>query len=298
MPSPEATPSSIPEHFKEEWTKARDLIEKQDDRIHQTRTMVFGLFPTLLTAGSILGSTLKPPSPVGIGLHLTLLGLLVTGRFIEQQSYLLQAAAVSRAWVLELLTPVELTGTICDRFASGWPRRTTYIYVALGVVSLVVTLLVGHGAAPSDIAIGLGLTALYVLYVSWLGLRDIKYARRGEDWSFSTVSCRADDPVSILLVNHSDKALLLPDPAGELLQVDASGNFLAEGVVRLQLPAALLAPGRGLEGRQAYRWIWKSRPGVWILRANSKSHLARRLIHVSAASTTAAVRRPADGGQE
>jgi hypothetical protein len=154
MPPPAPAPA-LPEHFEKEWTRARDLIEKQDDRIHDTRKVVFALFPGLLTAGSFFGSKLDLPSRLWLGLHVTLLALLVTGRFIEQQSFLLQAAAASRAWVIELLTPVELSGTISDRFASGWPRRTTYIYIGLGLISLLVTVLVGQDtdgrAAPGEL---------------------------------------------------------------------------------------------------------------------------------------------------
>jgi hypothetical protein len=283
MATPAVMPSGLPDHFEKEWALARDLIEKQDERIHDTRKLVFGLFPALLTAGSILGAKLELPSPVWLGLHLTLLGLLVTGRFIEQQSFLLQAAAASRVWVLELLTPVELSGTISDRFASGWPRRTTYIYVALGLVSLLVTALAGDAPAARQLAGSAAITVPYIVYVAWLGHQDISYARSGQDWSFDTVSCTEGDPVSILLVNQCDKPMLPPRPVAELRRVfDAEGNPTVSESVPFVLPDLILETGRTFPPRRACRWVWRaSKAGVWALQVNSDSHaFARRFIHV------------------
>lgn len=288
MPTTSGAQAHRPDGFEAEWARARDLIEKQDERIHETRKLVFGLFPALLTAGTILGAKVEGHGPAGLGLHLTLLGLLLTGRFIEQQSYLLQVAAVSRAWALELLAPNELTGVIADRFASGWPRRTTYIYVALGVVSLIVTGLAGRRPEAGALALNAAATILYVAYVAIIGRREITYAREGQDWSFSTLSCAPGEPVSILLVNQGDAPLQLPLPAAELWQVfDEKGAPGSSGPVPLQLPPAILDEGQRLPPRMACRWVWVARPGVWALKVSGGQRaFARRFIHVQATPPT------------
>src|SRR5258707_6150649 len=51
-PSDPTSASSLPQ-LSDEWTTSRELIAKFDDRIHDTRKVVFGLFSALLTAGSI-----------------------------------------------------------------------------------------------------------------------------------------------------------------------------------------------------------------------------------------------------
>jgi hypothetical protein len=279
---------ALPEHFHDEWTEARSLIEKQDDRIHDTRKLVFGLFPTLLTAGSILGSKLDAPPRVWFGIQLTLLGLLLTGRYIEQQSYLLQIAAVSRTWALELLTPVELTETISDRFASGWPRRTTLIYAVLGLVSLFVTAYAANMVSTANWAMAIP-TALYVVYIVCIGIKEIKYPRNGRDWSFSATSCAEGDHVSILLVNHwKKKTLSLDEASAELLQVfDNDGRVSAQNaeVVELRPPKVILDTKSLFPPRMACRWVWPAKPGVWTLKVGGNERACtRRFLHVRAKS--------------
>jgi hypothetical protein len=131
-----------------EWNRARDLIEKQDDRIHDTRKLVFGLFTTALFGGVFLAGQ-NPAllrSDTGANLFwfsgIAFILLLFVGRFIEQQSHFLQSAAATRARVLELTTPLELTDVVSERFTKHVASRTMGIYLALG---LIVTLLVGLG---------------------------------------------------------------------------------------------------------------------------------------------------------
>ncbi len=283
MQKPGATPATLPEHFEKEWSEARQLIDKQDERIHETRKTVFGLFSSLLTASSIFAAK-DLSGHVWVGIHLSLLGLLVTGRFVEQQSLLLQAATASRAFVLELLTPVELTGILSDRFR-GWARRTTYIYMGLGFVSTFVAIVVG-GTGAREVAVVLVLTALYVAYIVWLGRRDITFARDGQDWSFSTTSCRVGEVVSILLTNLGDKPLLPADPVAELrLVFEGDGKPAFDGTaVPLSLHSALTDVGVALPPRRPFRWVWQaSKAGLWALKVHGEhGAIARRCIHVQA----------------
>ncbi len=292
MATPSSPGSALPEHFEKEWSNARGLIEKLDERIHDTRKIVFSLFSSLLTAQTLLGAKVgdKEHSGIWLGAHLTLLGLLVTGRFIEQQALLLQAATASRAWVLELLTPVELTGILSDRYASGWARNTTYIYAALGVISALVTSLASSPQHPGQLPGTIVLTGLYIVYVVRLGRQDIAFARDGQDWSFSTTSCCPHDAVSILLVNQSDKPIFPSSPVAELKRVfDERGKEVApDGCHPLFVPDLLLDAGRSLPPRRACRWVWHPpEAGIWALQIHGRTrHFARRFIQVE--------QRPAD----
>jgi hypothetical protein len=282
-PAP-ASSAALPAHFEKEWGELRQLIDKQDERIQDTRKMVFGLFSSLLTASSIFVTT-PFAGRVWVGVHLSLLGLLVTGRFIEQQALLLQAAAASRAFVLELLAPVELTGVLSDRFRSGWAQRTTYIYVALGLVSTVVATIAGKAGALEAGAI-LALSALYVAYGAWLGRLDITFARDGQDWSFSATSCRVGETVSIVLTNLCDEPLFPVDPPGEVRRIfDEAGEPVSDGPEALCLHPAWLDAGKSLPKRRPCRWLWKAKKaGLWVLRVQGENAgLTRRCIHVQPA---------------
>ncbi len=267
-----APTAGMPGHFEKEWAEARQLIDKQDERIQNTREKVFGLFSTLLTASSVFGSSVSSSGSrwLWVGAHLSLLGLLVTGRFIEQQAVLLQGAAASRAFVLELLTPVELTGTLSDRYRTGWV---------------------------------IGLTSVYVAYVLWIGLLDLKFAREGQDWSFSATSCRSGEVISILLTNLGDTALLPEDPPGELCRIaNEEGTPVHEPGQPLRLNADILDVGRSLPPRRPLRWLWKaSSTGIWALKVFGPSGgFTRRFIQVlpEAAPAVIPVSPPAAGPAE
>src|SRR5258707_15013347 len=90
-PSDPTSASSLPQ-VSDEWTTSREMIAKFDDRIHDTRKVVFGLFSALLTAGSFFGlKTGATNSAAWVAVHFALLGLLLAGRFIERQAFHLQA---------------------------------------------------------------------------------------------------------------------------------------------------------------------------------------------------------------
>jgi len=145
----------LPRWIELEWTRARDLIEKQDERIQDTRKLVFGLFTTALFGGVFLAGQNPAVLRSDAGANLFWFGgiafilLLLVGRFIEQQSHLLQSAAATRARVLELTSPMELTDVISERFARGVASRTMLIYLALGgIVTGLVVLGVLQQAPP------------------------------------------------------------------------------------------------------------------------------------------------------
>jgi hypothetical protein len=277
--------------LSEEWAKTREVIAIADGRIHETRKMVFGLFTGLLAASPVVGATRSDQLGLWLGVHVALLALLIVGRFVEQQTFLLQAAAASRAWVLELLTPVELTGTICDRFVSiptgegaidqavppgrrtYWPAMTTYIYMGLGAVSLAVTGLVAfmskslsenQGYAAGFIVA----TIVYAVLVLKIGDQDIRFARDGMDWSLSATSAHVGEPVHILLVNQEDDDLAVPQDPAKIVRLEADGREAsgADDSFQLRLPSAVPVEGR-LHQRGALRWVWKpTKPGLWGLK--------------------------------
>jgi hypothetical protein len=259
------------------------VIEKQDERILDARKIVFGLFSSLLTASSLFAAKDTTPKPLlWVGVHFSLLGLLVAGRFVEQQSLLLQAATASRAFVLELLTPVELTDTLSARFQGEWAQRTTYIYVTLGLVSTFVALFVSGATAWSMIAI-LGASIAYAALIWRIGRIDVTYARNGQDWSFSTTACAEGETVSILLTNLGDRAVCPLDPPAELVLVaDEDGSAVHDPGVPLRLVPTILDAGRALPPRRACRWLWRpARAGLWSLKVfGEEGGLARRCILV------------------
>jgi hypothetical protein len=273
--------AGLPAHFEKEWAETRQLINQQDERVHDTRKMVFGLFSSLATVSGFFSSNVPAAGRVWPAVHLALLGLLVTGRFIEQQAGLLQKAAVSRAFVLELLTPIELTDTLSARYRRGWAQRTTYIYVALGLVSTVVFGLLSGGGAPL-LAIA-AVTGLYVAYVAWIGRLDLTFAREGQDWSFSATSCQVGEVISILLTNLADAALLPTSTPAALRRIyDADGKPVHGPCENLPLHPEVLDVGRSLPNRRPFRWLWKAPvAGLWVLEvAGPTGGFARRCIHV------------------
>ena len=296
MPTPSTEAPLLPDLLEKEWGKARELIDKQDERIHDTRKTVFGLFASLLTASSVFASKDSGARLLWIGVHLSLLGLLLAGRFIEQQALLLQAATASRAFVIELVSPVELTGTLSDRHR-GWAQRTTYVYVSLGLVSTVVAVVLSGWELGPAAAI-LGLTVLYAVYVAWLGRRDVIYARDGEDWSFSSTTCQVGDAVSILLTNLGDEPLPSVEPPAELRRLfDANGLPVHEEGERLLPPDELLDAERNLPPRRPCRWIWRpKKAGVWALKLSGPDVVyARRSLYVRPAAPGAARRARSRG---
>lgn len=305
MATDSPAPASLPA-LSDEWTKSRELIAALDERIHDTRKIVFGLFTSLLAASSVLGGQARTPA-LWLGVHLALLGLLVTGRFVEQQAFLLQAAAASRAWVLELFTPVELTGTLCDRFQylptpdaphgkrSVWASRTTHIYMGLGVASAMVTGLdafTTERPLATTIAYVLAvvvITAVYLYVAHRIGKQDVTFARDGMDWSVSATSARVGEPVHILLVNLEDKDLDVPQRPAEMVRLfDGEGRPAGSdpsNTVPLSVPPEVLVGGK-LHERAACRWAWKpAQAGLWGLRMEVPRHppvFARRFVHVEA----------------
>jgi hypothetical protein len=306
--------TQLPEHFAVEWPKIRDLIDKLDDRIHDTRKVVFGLFSSLLIAGNLVthaidkdkGGLLTPG--LGFGLYLVLLGLLLAGRFIEQQAHLLQSAAASRALVLEILTPIELTDTLSDRFASGWAHRTITIYSVLGLVAGIVTVVAMPANAngpsvrlawflsPVGGGTGIWLWSGAVVYLGFLYFirrishQDIRFARDGEDWSFSRTGCTLGEAVDILLVNHHDREIYPDRVSATMVRVfDENGHEVdpatsattGESRNELTLPTVMMETGRIFPQRRACRWTWfPPSAGTWALQVHGSFVFARRMIRV------------------
>lgn len=284
MPDQPGPPAALPEHFKDEWARARGILETLDERVHATRTTVFGLFSGLLTASSVFGKSLVPSGVAWLGLHLSLLGLLIAGRFIEQQAHRLQDIVAGRACVLEMLTPVELTDTISERWGAGGSRRTTYVYAALGLVSAVVAS-VAAAAGAVQVLVTAAITAAYLVLVVLLGRQDVTYAREGQDWSFDRTTCNVHESISVLLVNLGDDPAYPTTPAAEIVRVfDDEGRAVPGPSRALEVPDALLGPGRSLPPRRACRWLWRPQEsGVWFLRVAGAA-VARRSIRVLPAS--------------
>lgn len=276
-------PAALPEHFKDEWARARDILEKSDERVQDTRRIVFGLFTSISAVSSVFGKSFVPSNLAWLGLHLSLLGLLIAGRFIEQQAHRLQDIVAGRACVLEMLTPVELTDTVSERWESGGSRRTTFVYLALGLVSTAVAGVAAGGGLVQVLAT-IGITAVYVVLVVLLGHQDVTYARDGQDWSFDRTTCQVHDGVAVLLVNLGDAPLYPASPAAELVRVfDDQGNEVLGPRRALEVPEVLLGPGRSLPPRRSCRWIWRpGEPGLWSL-VMAGGVVARRSIRVQAA---------------
>src|SRR5258707_14762527 len=82
-PSDPTSASSLPQ-LSDEWTTSRELIAKFDDRIHDTRKVVFGLFSALLTAGSFFCLfTRGTNSAAPVSVPFALLLLFLSGRFFR-----------------------------------------------------------------------------------------------------------------------------------------------------------------------------------------------------------------------
>lgn len=201
-----------------EWARARDVIEKCDERIHDIRTKGLTFVTGLLTAQAVLG--LKPGSEFSRALAIAVLAfslVVVLGvRLFEKHNELLAAAAAARCHVIEGYLATELTETITYRWTrQKWPLFIWLLYASFGTLALIF-----YGAtspfhierAPdlehfAAICLFLGFVLLLSL-LSWLDLRQPNVG--GLDWSLSKVAARPHDVVEIRVTNMGRCARRLP----------------------------------------------------------------------------------------
>jgi hypothetical protein len=277
-----------------EWARARDVIEKCDERVQDIRKVGFAFLSTLMTAETLVWHKASEPlgGAAGFALLLIALATLFAVRIFEKHTQLLQSAASSRARALELFVPVELTEIISDRHAKdGWPLYTTLLYLLFGAVAVVTSLVIAQPTAWLWRSILAGL--FYGACLVRLALLEIKLPHK-IDVSLDRVTCRTGETVAIAAVNLHDAAQ--PTPAITIRSVQP---------LRVAAATSLTVPkidgfeeGR-LRPRQSIVWQWVAgEPGVYAieLETDGEVRTLRRMIRVAAPDTSAADDAPTSGG--
>ena len=223
-----------------EWSKARDVIEKFDDRRQDLRKYGFTFIAGLLTAQALLGNSL--PGFVKLAVILVSLILIIGLRLTEKDYELFQKAAALRAGILENQLNLELTKTISIvyRNDSMWDYvDVLYAYFLVGTGLLGFAIL--YKSALMYVAIAVTAMALVVL---WL-MRRIKV--EGVDISADKSMYVKGDIVTITLTNLTGMKLPLPTdrPIWGIETLDK--KVIKQGTIQTSI---------SIEPGESYVWQW------------------------------------------
>ncbi len=191
----------------EEWTEARNIIQSFDDRLDGIRRLGFSLVTTLLTADSLLlpdwvvGSSALPIAAKFAVLMATLL-LLAAVEIIDRNYRVFQAAATTRAQVLEVRANLELTSVISRRYAEAKVAWGVYVvYALMGISILVLGSILFY---PSWY-----LVALMVVFAGWIVLTNLIQLdisdHNGVDWSLDSLRLEDQRSIHLTATNLRDR---------------------------------------------------------------------------------------------
>jgi hypothetical protein len=249
--------TTLDENWWREWQKARDIIDKCEDRMHDVRKSGFSVVSGLLTAGALLGGKLDESTQdrAGLPLSVMFLALLVGVAVAEKQAMITLQGAASRCRFLESLSPVELTEAITYRFGmERWHRYTVLLYVLFGIAGALVGLTLVKGFWAPLAIVGFGATyfvALTRLY-SWQ-----PSAGPGADIFLDRVECEVDEFITIALMNHSGVPQQLWPTVIQVQQVlDKSGKSVNPSPTLLELPVCPATRQSRLQPERTITWLW------------------------------------------
>jgi hypothetical protein len=192
--------------WQEEWKRARDIIEKCDERTHETRKLGFTFVSTLLSTETLVWykapGSLAPG--VGFALLLVVLGILFAVRILEKQTQLIQSSAATRARTLELLSSIELTDVLTDRSRrDAWAWYGAALHVLFAGIAIMICLVVS--TPPAWTVASMAAAAIYAGILVRLTLLDITISP-GVDLSLDKVTCEVGDAVTIVAFNlHNER---------------------------------------------------------------------------------------------
>jgi hypothetical protein len=256
-----------------EWTRVRDLIETCDERIQDMRKYGFTFLSGLLTAETLLGFKFKEatagslPPVAGLGLFLIAVCTLFGIRISEKQCQMLQTAAAIRAHALENWRPIELTGSISDRYRrDNWPRWRFILYLAFGgtagITSAFLTQFGSGRLSGYYCAAYVAISLAYLVGLIVLARMDVETRRLGDDWGIDKTECAVGERVTVLVSNLTEDSVPIPTPAFKIYRMSANGTA-EEPAGTFSLPPSeafkVTTAGTsqsGLPELQSYAWTW------------------------------------------
>jgi hypothetical protein len=239
---------------EKEWETARDVLQKFDDRIHDLRKYGFSFVTALLTAQSLLipyvKDTTSVPDDVKLGVIAITLLLIVTLRLLEKNYQLFQAAAATRALILETRLNLELTETISQRYKDDYVNLLVlglYILFAVGVGAVGYFILLPNYQLVTFLFLLIAVTIVALCLISFFRLN---YPHGREDWTVDPLECKKNEFVRITLTNLGDKAITLPKDS-----IVFKITREIDGVQTYQQPASSDVLIAGLNN---HTWEWKA----------------------------------------
>jgi len=195
------------ENLMKEWETSRELLKDFDKRLHDLRKYGFTFVTVLLALEGFLipatNATAMDPLVEWTVIAVNLL-LIVSMRLIDRNYQVFQAAAATRALVLERFLNLELTEIISDRYAErgvAWYVTGVYCLLAAGVMFLGGAAL-GAGEVSALIWTSVGVAV--VLAAIGCTVR-VEFPNGQMDWTLESVDCTKGDTVGITVTNLSGK---------------------------------------------------------------------------------------------
>ena len=203
-----------------EWSVARDLITKCDDRLGALRSYGLTFVAGLLTAQGLIsfpvgGVTSPVPPFVRLAIVISSLILVCALYTIDRQVRSIQAGAALRARILERQLGHGLTEAVADTFkVNGAYKSIDLAYESLllgtGVLGLAVIAYSPGSTFPVLLIILLVALALAGLYIRRVGRDTEIHDESWIDWSLKSYRVEEGGTIEVTLTNLSSQALTTP----------------------------------------------------------------------------------------
>ncbi len=287
--------------LEKEWEKAREVLDKFDDRIKDLRQWGFTAFTVLIGAEALLLPTLVTPANISVtsgsglvpnskaispNVRLAVLSatilLLVTMRIVEKSYELFQRAASERALVIERHLDIELTEVISDKYKRGHILglvTAAYSFFVVSVAGLGLAIIPPDSGLTLWVWIVAGLAIASIVGISFrLGLR---YPHGSNDWTIGPLAIRQEEKVQITVTNlaparkhGSEKGNLkfgINDPVCHIEMEGGGHTSTIWAKTDISIP-----------GQDSRTWLWpeegKPAPGIYRFTPANRAMLRRKVI--------------------
>lgn len=187
-----------------EWSTARDVLDKFDERVHDLRKYGFSFVTALIGAEALL----KPENlsnPIKLTVIWVTLGLIIALRLFEQYYQNFQEAAATRAGILEKRLNLELTDTISHTYADRkmW-RYRDWMY---GAFAFLVGIFGASLLWPNIIFAAFSIVSSFIaVIIVWFIGKRIEFKPKFEvDWTVYPLVRHRGKPIWITLTNLGEK---------------------------------------------------------------------------------------------
>ncbi len=219
-PSPKDATATPGGSAVNEWSSARDLITRCDDRLVTLRSYGLTFVAGLLTAQGLIsfpigGVTSTVPPFVRLAIVTSSLILVCALYTIDRQVRSIQAGAALRARILERQLGYGLTEAVADTFkVNGAYESIDLAYESLllgtGVLGLAVIAYAPGSALPVLLIILLVALVLAGLYIWYVGRATEIHDESWIDWSLKSYRVEEGGTIEVTLTNLSSQALTTP----------------------------------------------------------------------------------------